>query len=136
MTTIAEKKGQVGFLFMFMVVVLGFAAFRGAENAPIIAGLMGLGAAGFLAMAVVWFRKPAPFLSISPEEIWYGRLDQAGTRIERTEGGRLAFAQGSNDSGWFLQLVDEPDQPGILMTGFDMNQVAAACTAHGWTFRG
>jgi hypothetical protein len=133
-TTIVEKKSEFGFIFGFLAVVLGFAAWRGLENATVVAGLLGLGAIGCAAILVYWYRKPAPILTITPDEIWYGRLDQEGMRIERNETGRLLFKQGFDRSGWFLLLADEPEKPGLLMTGFNMPEVAAAVTAHGWTF--
>ena len=134
MTTIVEKKSEFGFIFGFLAVVLGFAAWRGWENATFVAGLLGLGAIGCAAILVYWYRKPAPILTITPEEIWYGRLDQEGMRIERNGTGRLVFHQGFDQSGWSLHLADEPEKPGLLMTGFDMHQVAAAATSHGWSF--
>ena len=134
MTTIVEKKSEFGFIFGFLAVVLGFAAWRGWQNATFVAALLAGGAIVCAAILVSWYRKPAPILTITPEEIWYGRLDQEGMRIERNESGRLVFQQGFDQSGWFLQLADEPEKPGLLMTGFDMQQVAAAATAHGWTF--
>ena len=100
----------------------------------LLAAAMAAGAVGCLAVLVWWYRNPAPILTISPEEIWYGRIDQPGTQIERSESGRLAFQEGFRKSGWFLALADDPEAPGILMTGFDMQEVAAACTTHGWTF--
>ena len=134
MTTIIEKKGQFGFIFGFLAVILGFGALRGMENSPVIAAFLGISAIGFLAVLISWYRKPAPILTITPEEIWYGRIDQPGTSIERNASGRLYFREGFQKSGWFLLLADEPEKAGILMTGFDMRQVAAAATAHGWTF--
>ena len=73
-------------------------------------------------------------LAISPEEIFYGRLDQPGTRIARDASGRLLFRRGFKNSGWFLVLADTPDQPGISMIGFDRGEVERACVAHGWRF--
>ena len=134
MTTIVEKKGQFGFIFGFLAAVLGLAAWRGMEGAPILAAVLAAGAIGCLGVLIWWYRNPAPILTISPEEIWYGRIDQEGMRIERNATGRLSFVEGFQKSGWFLLLADEPETPGILMTGFDMQQVAAAATAHGWTF--
>ena len=135
MTTIKEKKGAVGFLFGFMAAVLGFAAWRGSGgNAQVIAALLGIGAVVFLIALILWIRRPTPFLAISPEEIWYGSLGQDGQKIDRNESGRLRFKEGFQKSGWFLILADERDGTGLLMTGFDMNEVAAACVAHGWTF--
>ena len=134
MTTIVEKKGEFGFIFGFLAVALGFAAWRGWENATIVAGLLGLGAIVCIVILVNWYRRPAPILTITPEEIWCGRLDQPGMRIERNESGRLVFQQGFDRSGWFLLLADEPEKPGLLMTGFNMKEVAAAAIAHGWTF--
>jgi len=133
MTTIPEKKSEFVFIFGFMIVVALLVAWR-AENAPLITMVAFGIAVGLAVLTIRWYRKPTPFLAISPEEIWYGRLNEPGMKIDRNERGRLAFTQGFDDSGWFLQLADEPEKPGLLMTGFDMNQVAAACRAHGWTF--
>jgi hypothetical protein len=36
MTTMAEKRSEVDLIAGFLVIVFGFAAFRGAENAPIV----------------------------------------------------------------------------------------------------
>ena len=134
MTTIVEKKGQLGVVLGFLIVVFGLAAWRGAEGAPIIAAAAGIGAVGLAIWLVYYYRKPAAMLTITQEEIWYGRLDQPGMRIERDESGRLRFREGFKKSGWFLSLADHPDRPGLLMTGFDMKQVAEACVAHGWSF--
>jgi hypothetical protein len=135
-TTIPEKKGATGFIFGFLAVVFGLAAVRGAQGAPILAAAAAIGAVALVAYLVTWYRRPAPMLSISPDEIWYGRLDQPGQRIERDTSGsaRLEFREGFRHSGWFLGLAGDPETPGILMTGFDMQQVAAACRAQGWTF--
>ena len=135
MTTIKEKKSAVGGLFGFMVVVLGFAAWRGLTGTGgVVAVLLGVGAVIFLVALILWIRRPTPFLAISPEEIWYGSLGQDGQKIDRDESGRLRFKEGFQSSGWFLIQADHPDRTGLLMTGFDMNEVAAACVAHGWTF--
>jgi hypothetical protein len=134
MTTIPEKKWEVDLIAGFLVIALGFAAFRGAQGAPIVAGVLAILAVGILVVWVDWRRKPAPMLAISPEEIFYGRLDQPGMRIARDASGRLRFHRGFKNSGWFLSLVDTPDRPGISMIGFDMPEVARACAVHGWTF--
>ncbi|HSL34534.1 MAG TPA: hypothetical protein VK871_12840 [Candidatus Limnocylindrales bacterium] len=134
MTTIAEKKSEVGVIALFLVAVFALAAWRGMEGAPILAGAFALAAVGVLVAWLSWYRKPAPMLAISPEEIFYGRLDQPGIRIARNATGRLVFREGFKRSGWFLILVDEPDAPGISMIGFDMGEVRAACLAHGWSF--
>jgi hypothetical protein len=134
-TKIEEKKGQVGFLFGFMAAVLGFAAWRGSGgNALVIAALLGIGAVIFLIALILWIRRPTPFLAISPEQIWYGSEGQKGQKIERNESGRLQYIQGFRRSGWFLVLAEDREGAGLLMTGFDMNEVAAACVSHGWTF--
>jgi hypothetical protein len=81
-TTIVEKKGEFGFIFGFLAAVLGFAAWRGLAGAPVLAAVLGVAAAGCLGVLIWWYRNPAPILTISPEEIWYGRIDQlaAGRR--------------------------------------------------------
>jgi hypothetical protein len=134
MTTIPEKKGEVDVIAGFLVIALGFAAWRGAEGAPIVAGVLAIVAVGILVAWLNWRRKPAPMLAVSPEEIFYGRLDQPGMRINRDASGRLLFRRGFRNSGWFLLLANAPDQAGISMIGFDMAEVARACVAHGWTF--
>jgi hypothetical protein len=133
-TTIPEKKGEVDVIAGFLVIALGFAAWRGGEGAPIVAGILAIIAIGILVAWLNWRRKPTPMLAISPEEIFYGRLDQPGMRINRDASGRLAFRRGFRNSGLFLLLADAPDQPGISMIGFDATEVARACVAHGWTF--
>jgi hypothetical protein len=132
-TTIPEKKREFVFIFGFMAAIAGLVAWR-AVDAPIITGISAAIAVGLVAMIAWWYRKPTPFLSISPDEIWYGRLGDPGMSIERDATGRLQFREGFQESGWFLFLADDPEQTGILMTGFDMEQVAAACVAHGWSF--
>jgi hypothetical protein len=134
MTTIAEKKRDAGFVFGFLAIVLGFAAWRGAEKAPIVAGLMAVGAVILVVALILVVIKPTPLLTVSPGEIWYGQFDKPGIRIERGAASRLAFVEGFKDSGWFLVIADEPDQPGFSMIGFNMDEVRAACLAHGWEF--
>jgi hypothetical protein len=134
MTTIAEKRGETDLIAGFLVVVFGLAAFRGAENAPILAGVAVLLAVVVLVFWVTYRRKPVPRLAISEREIVYGRTDQPGMRITRNESGRLLFRMGFKRSGWFLVLVDAPSPQAISMIGFDMNEVRRACIEHGWTF--
>jgi hypothetical protein len=136
MTMIAEKKSEVDVNAGFLVIVLGLAALRGAEGAPVVAGILAIVAVGILVAWLSWRRKPAPMLAISPEEIFYGRLDQPGMRISReaSPSGRLRFHMGFQRSGWVLALADAPGQPGISMIGFDMREVERACVEHSWTF--
>ena len=134
MTTIPEKKGEIDVIAAFLVIVLGFAAWRGSTGAPVVAAILGILALVILVVWLNWRRKPPAMLAISPEEIFFGRLDQPGTRIQRDASGRLLLRRGFRESGWFLMLADAPDQPGISMIGFDMAEVSRACVAHGWTF--
>jgi hypothetical protein len=134
MTTITEKRREIDAIALFLVIAFALAAWRGSQGAPIIAGAFALGAVGILIAWLYWRRKPASIIAVSPEEIFFGRLDQSGTVIERTEGGRLQFREGLQGSGWFLMLVDEPDKPGISMIGFDVGEVRAVCDSHGWVF--
>ncbi len=134
MTTIVEKRREIDAVAWFLVLVLGFAAWRGAEGAPVIAAIMAFLAAGTLVAWLAWRRKPASMLTISPDEIFFGRLDQTGVLIVRDATGRLRIHEGVPGSGWFLELADTPDQPGISMIGFDLREVERACLGHGWTF--
>lgn len=134
MTTIPEKKRPFDILAGFLIIVLGLAAARGAQNAPIPAAVMATLALGILIMWLTWRRKPAAMLRISPDEIVYGRLDQPGVRLTHDGSGRLRLRQPYNRGGWYLSLADAPGQPGISMIGFDLWEVQRACVAHGWTF--
>ena len=134
MTTISQKKSDITGIAGFLVLAFGFAAFRGAERAPVVAGILAILALGILVAWLTWWRKPAAVLAISPEEISYGRLDQPGLRIARDASGRLHFRRGFKNSGWFLVLADTPDQPVISMIGFNLPEVERACLAQGWTF--
>jgi hypothetical protein len=135
MTTITEKKSEFGFIFGFVIVVLVLVAIR-AEDAPILSAALVIVAVGILLALINWWRKPAPSLRISPDEIVYGRLDQPGMRIRRDASptGRLQFRMGFKRSGWFLVLVDAREPQSVSMIGFDMNEVARACLERGWTF--
>ena len=134
MTTIPEKKRPFDILAGFLIIVLGLAAARGAQNAPIPAAVMAILALGILVVWLNWRRKPAAVLVISPDKIVYGRLDQPGLRITRDGSGRLRLRQPYHRRGWYLMPADAPDRPGILMIGFDLSEVRRACVAHGWTF--
>ena len=134
MTTITEKKRSTGAIFGFLFVVFALAAWRGMDGAPVLAAAAAVAAiasAGYLAWT---YLTPAQVLAISAAEIRLGKPGKPGTVIARSASGQLAFHQGFRRSGWFLVSVDAPDGPPILMTGFDMNEVAAACVAQGWTF--
>jgi hypothetical protein len=133
-TTITEKKRSAGAIFGFLFVVFALAAWRGMDGAPVLAAACGVAALACAAYLVWFYVTPASVLSIAPTEIRYGRPGKPGTAIPRSASGHLAFHQGFRRSGWFLVSVDAPDGPPILMTGFDMNEVAAACIAQGWTF--
>lgn len=134
MTTIAENRRQIDLIAWFLVVALGFAAIRGGSGAPLVAGILAVAAIGILAAWAAWRLKPSSMLAISPDEIFFGRLDQAGTVITRGPAGRLAFRRGVKNAGWFLVAPDQEDAPVISMIGFDLAAVRQACEAHGWTF--
>ena len=134
MTTITEKKRSSGIIFGFLLVVFALAAWRGMDGAPVLAAASAVGAIACGAYLAWVYMAPPPVLSITPTEIRYGRPGRAGTVIARSGSGRLAFRQGFRRSGLFLVSPDVPDGPPILITGFDRNEVAAACIAHGWTF--
>ena len=135
MTTIPEKKSEFGFIFGFAIVVMVLVAIR-AKDAPILSAALIIAAVAILLGLISWWRKPAPSLRISPDEIVYGRLDQPGMRIRRDASptGRLQFRMGFKRSGWVLTLVDATEPQSLSMMGFDMNEVARACLEHGWTF--
>jgi hypothetical protein len=133
-TTITEKKRPFDIIAGFLIIMLGLAAFRGAQGAPVLAALIAILALGILGVWLNWRRKPAAVLVISPHEIVYGRLDQPGLRITRDGSGRLRLRQPYHRRGWYLMPADAPDRPGILMIGFDLSEVRRVCVAHGWTF--
>jgi hypothetical protein len=135
-TTIPEKKRPFDIIAGFLIIMLGLAALRGAQGAPVLAAVMAILALGILVVWLNWRRKPAAVLRISPHEIVYGRLDQPGLRITRGGSARLRMRHSYRRRRWYPYLMpaDAPDRPGILMMGFDVSEVRRACVAHGWTF--
>jgi HAMP domain-containing protein len=136
-TTIVEKKRDLDVLFGFLVIVIGLAAVRGAEKAPIAAAVMGAFAVALL-VAWILMRQRTGRLTITGDEIAYGRVDRPpAQRILRAEASLLRFRQGRiglRPTGWFLEPADRSSGPGILMLGFDMSEVQRACIEHGWSF--
>ena len=98
---------------------------------PAVGAFAGTAAAVIL---VVWAndrRKPARLLTISADEIVFGRLEEPGTAITREHGSRLEMRY-VYKAGTFLAPVGQP-KPAIPMTGFKQPEVRAACEQYGWT---
>jgi hypothetical protein len=136
MTTLHERRSHTHVIAGVLVLAFAFAAVRGASNAPALAVVMGLLAAGSAVGWVVWMRRPLSQLRISDRAITWGSPTKDVMTLERDASGMLHFHQNvAQQSGWVLRLADNPDGGGISMIGFDLNEVARACGEHGWQFR-
>jgi hypothetical protein len=130
MTVLVPRRTDTHVLFWFLIGVCALVAVRGWERERGIAIAVAAVAIVLLAAWLRWRRKPQPFLSISPEEIVFGRLEEPGTVITRAAGALQIRID--RRYGTFLFAPNEQG-PSIVLTGFDIHQVRRACEAHGWT---
>jgi hypothetical protein len=115
-------------------VVIAFCAlggWRGMAQSPVVAGIFVVLAVAAVVGWITWFLRKPRQLTISSDEITYGRPDHVDQRIPRSAG-PLALRR----SRYALSLApwDDPQLAGITLLGFDVPEVAAACTSHGWEF--
>jgi hypothetical protein len=124
-----EKRSAGDAIAWFIILVTGFAAWRGHANAPAL-GLVMAGVAAFALIAwVVWRLKPAATLTISPTTISLRRGERVVTEGHHVPGGWARFAK---NRIVFLSL-EGPDQKAVFgLTGFDHAAVHRAVAAAGW----
>src|SRR4051812_27190939 len=127
-TVIEERRRDLNAIAGMLVVAFGLAAVRGASQAPVLAGAMGILATVSLGVWVRWRFSAPRQLAITAEEITHGRPGRVTTRVPRTAG-PLAFRRGRR--GWWLAGSGVPSIP---MLGFDLDDVGQACVGRGWEF--
>jgi hypothetical protein len=134
MTTIEERRGAGNFLALFLAGMFALAAWRGASGAPVLATIFGVMAVVTFVIWLRWLTKPPRQLDITQHVISWGRPGQY-SELRGSPGALLEIRQGFHRSGLFLRIVDDNEQLGIPLMGFDYQEVAAACVQHGWQFR-
>lgn len=124
-----EKRSAGDAIAWFIIVITGFAAWRGHANAPVLAlAMVGVAAAALIAW-VVWRLKPAATLTISPTAIILRRGDRVVTEGHHVPGGWARFAK---NRVVFMSLQG-PGQSAVFgLSGFDAAQVHRAVAAAGW----
>jgi hypothetical protein len=134
MAVLVERRRDSDVIAWFLVTACGVAAWRGASEAPVPATLMG-------ALAVVacggWIRsrcRPPRQLTITADEITWGRPDRVLARIPRTAGPLDLRRSRVVQCGWWLSPSPGSGASGISMLGFDLDQVRQTCRDRGWEF--
>ena len=117
----------------FLAVVFAAAAVRGAASAPALAAGMGVLFVATVIGWILWRRSPLRALTITPEEITYGRPDRVAERIPRTSAPLRFRRSAVRQTGWWLSGENGPGA--VSMIGFDLDTVRSACVQHGWEFR-
>lgn len=134
MTIIPERRSDTDFIALFLAGILLFAAWRGAENAPVIAVVLVAISAVILGGWIYLRMTPKFALTIGPDEIVYGRPNERRAVITRgaTDGVLIEYA---GENGWFL-VAGDGDEPAartsVSLFGFNLGAVADACEANGW----
>jgi hypothetical protein len=133
MTVLVERRRDGDVIAWLLILTCGFAAWRGAAASPVLAA----GAAGLAALALAaWlrWRSLAPReLTVTRDEITFGRPGAVEVRIPR-QAGALEFRTSTAPRGASLWLGPPRDSgfPGIAMLGFKVPEVRRACADMGW----
>jgi hypothetical protein len=132
-TIIPEQRKVTDFLALFLGGLFLLAAWRGAENEPVIAAILATIGAVVLGYWIYFRMKPRFALTIGPYEIVYGQPNRRVTVISRAATARLLIKMDTN-YGWLLLAYDGDEQVQELVSllAFDIVAVADACEANGW----
>src|SRR3954451_20233906 len=125
MIVIEERRRDGDAVGCFLGVAFGVAAWRGASGAPVLASLMGALSLVALGGWIRWRCRPPGQLTITADEITWGRPGDVRVRIPRTAA-PLDFRRGQVvhfQSTWRLSPSPGSGVPGISMLGFDLDQV-------------
>ena len=134
MTIIPERRSDTDFIALFLGGILLLAAWRGAENAPVIALILVAIAAVVIGGWIYLRMQPRMALTVGPDEIVFGRPNERRTVIARGATPGVLIEQ-AGSSGWFLVAGDADDPAArstVSLIGFDPRAVADACEANGW----
>jgi hypothetical protein len=131
---LSERRRDGDAIAWTLILLFGLAAWRGAAETPVLAAGMGLLGALGLAGWVRWRFRAVPRLSITRDEISYGRPGQVVARIPRTAGTLEIRRSRVVQSGWWLSPPGDSEGSGISMLGFDIKEVRRACLERGWEF--
>jgi hypothetical protein len=127
-TVIEERRRDVNLIAGLLIVAFAFAAVRGASQAPILAGVMGVLAVVSLGIWLRWRLSAPRRLTISEKEITFGRPGRVTIRVPRTDGPLVL--RSTRSSRWLASSGG----PGIPMLGYDLDDVRRACVSHAWEF--
>jgi hypothetical protein len=135
MTVLVERRRDGDVLAWFLAVACGFAAWRGAAHAPVMAAGAGVLAAVALGAWIRWRILAPRELIVTRDDITFGRPGHQVIRIPRGTG-PLEFRK-STGRGASLWLGPARDSgvAAIPMLGFKVPEVSQACAAMGWELR-
>ena len=130
MTIIPERRRDTDVVALFLAGVCLLVAWRGAENAPVIAGVFAAVGAVIIGGWIYLRRTPRFALTIGPDEIVFGRPNQPRSVIASSAtAGLLINYDGTT---WSLVGDGPTGKTTISLFGFDPGAVANACEANGW----
>ena len=133
MTTIRGVDGGEGTVLavFFAGAALAFAG-AGVWHGDVVMMVVGVAVAVAIVGVWIFLRTPPAVLTIAPDAIVKARRHERRRVVARTATGWLRIEW--KDDGWDLWAVDGDENVGWvpLGTGFDVDEVAAACEAHGW----
>ena len=132
-TRIEERRRDLNVILGFLAVVFLIAGVRGASGAPALAVVMGVLFVATAAFWMHWRRSPASAITITADEITFGRPEKVVTRIPRSAAPLRFRRNAYRQTGWWLATSQE-GAGAISMIGFDPGSVRDACLQHGWDF--
>ncbi len=140
---VTESRGQVGFLFGFLVLVFAVALARGVVGAQTTAGrtaaaiVCGVLIAVLLTGWIVRTRRPAR-LEVTEDAVRFVQRNGQVSTLSRQRGDALRFVKqhrGALSRVWTLGLTIAGTDTVITLPGFfSRNAVRQACGARGWRF--
>ncbi len=140
---VSESRGQVGFLFGFLVLVFAVALARGVAGAQTTAGrtaaaiVCGVLIAVLITGWIAMIRRPAR-LEVTEDTVRFVQRNGQVSTLSRQRGDALRFVKqhrGALSRVWTLGLTIAGTDTVITLPGFfSRNAVRQACGARGWRF--
>jgi hypothetical protein len=133
-TIIPERRSDTDFIALFLAGILLLAAWRGAENAPVVTVVLVAISAVILGGWIYLRMTPRFALTIGPDEIVWGRPNERRAVIARGATAGVLIEQ-NGEYGWFLVGGDGDDPAAgttVSLIGFHPGTIANACEANGW----
>lgn len=135
MRVLVERRRDGDVLAWLLVLPCAFAAWRARDTAPLMAAAVAVLTVTILGAWIRW-RVVAPReLTVTHDEITFGRPGQQLVRIPRAAGPLELRTTSVRGSSLWLGAARDSGLPGVPMLGFQVPEVRQACTDLGWELR-